>query len=32
MSNKIFYRILAVLFCTSALIARASLVISGVSI
>ena len=32
MTNKIFYRVLAVLFCTSAIIAQAGVVITGVSI
>jgi len=32
MTNKIFYRILAVLFCTSAIVAQAGVVITGVSI
>jgi len=31
-TNKIFYRILAVLFCTSAIVAQAGVVITGVSI
>jgi hypothetical protein len=32
MTNKVFYRILAALFCMSAVIAQASVVITGVSI
>ncbi len=31
MTEKIFYRVLAVLFCTSAIIAQAGVVITGVS-
>lgn len=32
MTNKVFYRVLAVLFCTSAIVAQAGVVITGVSI
>ena len=32
MEHKVFYRVLAVLFCASAVIAQAGVVITGVSI